>query len=232
VLVDALFGAGVSGYAAPSAGLRARLAAGAPPFGGAAFALATHDHADHFDPAVVASFLRASPDSRFVSTPQAMAQLRGVSPAADVVSRAEGQLPAERRRETREHRGIKVQLLNVHHGRQRPIDNLGFLLELPGYRVLHIGDSEATASDLRALGLAADRVDVFFVPYWYFMDADGRQAVRETSARHIVIMHVASPAIDGAIRRAGGFRNMLERIRETFPNALWLERELERVELH
>jgi hypothetical protein len=64
------------------------------------------------------------------------------------------------------------------------------------------------------------------------MDADGRQAVRETSARHIVIMHVASPAIDGAIRRAGGFRNMLERIRETFPNALWLERELERVELH
>ena len=88
----------------------------------------------------------------------------------------------------------------------------------------------ATAADLRAAGIAADRLDVLFVPYWYMSGEDGRRAVRETAARHVVVMHV--PPGD-AFREfpAGGFPRAFEGIWREFSNAIWLREELDRVEL-
>ena len=229
VLIDALFRQGVEGYATLSAATRTRLESAAAPFGDAAFVLSTHFHADHFAPEAVAAYLTASPGSRFLSTPQALARLTALS-RPEVSARADGLLPSGGRRAVREHRGVRVHALDIHHGRTRPIEHIGLLVELGGYRVLHIGDSEATAAELRASGAAADPVDVFFVPYWYLTHDDGRQAVRDVGARHVVVMHAASPAIDGTVRRAGGFRQLFEEMRKAFPNAVWLERELDQVE--
>lgn len=231
VLVDALFRQGVSGYARLSDETRGRLESARAPYGGAAFALATHEHADHFDAASVAAYLAASPQTRFLTTPQAHARLQRAAGAATVRARAEGLLPAEGRRLRREHGGVRVDVLNIHHGRSRPTENAGFLVELGGWRVLHIGDSEATAADLAGAGVPAAKVDVFFVPYWYLSHDDGRRAVREAGARHVVVMHVGSGEVDQAIRRAGGYGPVFAAVRREFPGAIWLEREGQRVEL-
>lgn len=230
VLLDALFREGVDGYATLSPGTRARLESAAAPFGDAAFVLATHFHADHFDAEAVAAYLEASPGTRFVSTPQALQRLASLSRASEVTVRADGLWPAEGRRAVREHRGVRVQALNIHHGRTRPVENLGLLVELGGSRLLHLGDSQATAADLRTAGATADQLDVVFVPYWYLTDDDGKQAVREIDARHIVVMHAAAPDIDGTVRAAGGFRALFEGMKKAFPNAVWLEHELDRIE--
>lgn len=156
VLVDALFGDGLAGYAVVPAELRSKLEAAQPPFDGVDLVLATHFHDDHFDPRAVGRFLAAAPQARFVSTPQAVERLRteydgfeGIAPRVRAV------LPAEGDAERLESDGVALTVYNLHHGRGRPIENLGFLVEVGGARLLHVGDTMVDAEELAVLDLPA-----------------------------------------------------------------------------
>lgn len=230
-LLDALFREGVKGYAAPSAPVREKLEKAAAPFDSVDLALATHYHADHFDPLAVSRHLLSNPQALFVSTPQAVEKLKAAEPQfASLKSRVIAAAPKEGERVRLAHRGIGVQALNVHHGRNRPIENLGFLVEIAGRKLLHIGDAEATAADLAAYELPKEAIDIAFVPYWYFL-ADGlKKAVREQlRPRHIIVMHI--PPLneeDDWIKQRGGWTKVLDGIRAEFPNAVIFGREMEK----
>ena len=76
VLVDALYGDGIPGYPAVPRDVRRELEAGRGRFAGVDLVLASHAHADHFDPAAVARHLRANPAALFLSTREAVAAVR------------------------------------------------------------------------------------------------------------------------------------------------------------
>jgi L-ascorbate metabolism protein UlaG (beta-lactamase superfamily) len=233
ILIDGLFREGVKGYATVSQPNREKLENARSPFDKVDLALATHFHADHFDAVAVLNHLTRNPRAMFVSTNQAAEKLKASHEQFDSLKgRAVAALPKEGERVRLMRNGVVLQALNITHGRNRPIENLGFIIEVAGWKLLHIGDSEATADDFSLNGLKLEAIDIAFLPFWYFLNDAGRKAVRdEIQPRHIVLMHIPPPdANDEYINRRGGWAKTLGEIRADFPNAVWFEREMEQKE--
>lgn len=231
VLVDALFREGIKPYAVVSPTNKERLEQARDPFSDVDLAMASHFHGDHFDPLAVALHLQHNPRALFVSTHQALDKFKAIgAPFEAVKDRVRAAMPKEGERIKLTHKGIKLQVLHVHHGRNRPIENLGLLFEIAGQKLFHIGDSEATAEDFKINNLPAERIDIAFLPFWYLLDGGNKQAVREQiKARHIVLMHIPPPdENDEYIKKRGGWAAVLGKMKAEFPNAVWFTQEMEK----
>ena len=213
VVVDALFGDGLPGYATVPPAQRADLEAARGEFAGVDLVLATHVHRDHFDAVAVARHLAANPAARFVSTPEAVAAVRVLAASDALAVRLHAVLPAEGERETLRFDGVTVTVFQLHHGRDlaRPVANLGFLVELGGRRIVHLGDTEAIADELAATGLASSGVDLALVPFWRLLDDDGRNAIdRALRPTRVAAIHVPRPDADDDYFGASGGRRALD----------------------
>ncbi len=223
VLIDGLFGDGVSGYPVSPAGVRDRLERGVGEWAGIGVALATHFHPDHFDPGSVGRFLEANPGAVFISTPQAVAKLRETYPdAPGLFARARAVLPAEGSVERLEIDDIGIEVLNLHHGlRDPPVQNLGFIVTLGGERFLHFGDTEAKIDDfVPYLERLAD-VDLALLPFWFLSSAWRAEMVRDRiRPRRIVVAHLPLPTAPGSyFGRWQSYENLVRTIRDGFPQA-------------
>jgi L-ascorbate metabolism protein UlaG (beta-lactamase superfamily) len=230
LLVDALFREGIKPYLTVPVNLRDELEMSQKPFDRIDLILASHFHADHFDPVAVSTHLRQNADALFVSTNQAIEKLKSATANFEAIKgRARGLHPREGERVTLTHRGIKLQILNVHHGRNRPIENLGLLWEIADRKFLHIGDSMANAEDFKGYEVLNDRLDFAFLPYWYFLDADYKKAVRDyIKPRYIVLMHIPDPNInDEYMSKLGGWENWFKQVKSEFPNAIIFGKQME-----
>lgn len=195
VLVDALFRDGIAPYVAPPDDTRTLAERADGPFAGVDVVLATHYHADHYDAAAVLAHLRSNPDAVFVSTGQAVDAMQGMEGFGEVRDRVHAVVPAEGEAERIEHGGVTVVVLNLHHGRNRPIQNNGYVFTVGSSTYLHMGDTEATASDLAVYDLASRDIDVALVPYWFLESAAGRAAIRDAiDPDRIVATHVPGPS--------------------------------------
>lgn len=222
VLIDALFREGVAGYETAPVAVREKLEKAIPPFAQTDLLLASHFHADHFDPLSVAEHLRHNPTALFVSTTQAVARLQAVTSATEAVkARAIGLTPPEGERRQINHQGIEVELLLLHHGRNRPIENLGLLIHLDGRKLLHIGDTEATAADFAQYNLTRDKLDFAFVPYWHLRSEGMKKTVREQiNPRHLIVMHLPPPDSRIDFTSQAERARVLADIMADFPNAV------------
>lgn len=229
ILIDALYGNGVPGYLVHSAETARKLEGGLPPFDGVGLILATHFHADHFDAAAVAAHLTANRKARFVSTVQAVDEMRKL-PGWDVLAgRVRGIFPAEGEWERFELGGARVSAISLHHGRGRPIQNLGYVIEMGGRKLIHIGDTTASKDDLAIYRLGAERIDVALLPYWYLTDADFIRAVDvEISPKSIIPIHIpAATAPSGWFAPAATLPGLLEHMAGADPRVVILNGILE-----
>ncbi|REK07872.1 MAG: MBL fold metallo-hydrolase [Acidobacteria bacterium] len=184
VLIDALFGDGLDGYAAVPEEVRRQVESATGEFDDVDLVLATHFHDDHFDPAAVARQLRANPEALFVSTPDAVGRL-----PAGVAARAV--LPEEGEPVVLEHRGIRLTVIRMHHGRNRPgIQNLGFVVELPTAKILHVGDTELSEEEWLALELPRRGIDWALLPTWQ-VKAGTIEAI--APRRGVLALHLPEP---------------------------------------
>lgn len=230
VLIDALYRTGVAGYVVHPPELRRMLEKALPPFDGVELVLATHSHADHFDPRTVGTYLVNNRSAHFISTGQAVAQLEELFPAwRHIAERVEAARPAEGERTVVDLDGIEVTALNLHHGRDRPVENLGFLIRIGDWSCLHVGDTEVTPDELKRLKLAEDDLDVVFVPYWFlaYSEWDG-QLEAAVGTPTLIAMHIP-PKDDpkGYLDDLGGFVGMATRIGDKYPGAVVFENALE-----
>jgi L-ascorbate metabolism protein UlaG (beta-lactamase superfamily) len=187
VLIDALLDEGIQGYVGITDSMRPALEGAKAPFDGVDLILATHHHADHFGPQAVSRHLQASAGARFISTPQSVEALkRTLGNGPLVLERAKAVEPEEGERLLLKVNGIKVQVLNLHHGRRRrpEVQNNGYIVRIGGLKILHMGDTEATAEDFRPYALAAEKIDIAFVPSWFLSSEDWLDVVRDEIRRH------------------------------------------------
>lgn len=222
ILLDALYREGVKGYVAPTASQSEAMETGKPPFDGIDLVLSTHYHADHFHPDAVGSFLKNNPGATFISTDQARQALEKVFTGyQEIAGRVRGLHPAEGTAARERVDGINLEIFNLHHGRNRPVENLGFLIEVGGRRILHMGDTESTTTDLEPLALGKKEIDLAFVPFWYLVKGSWRETIHLAVApRRIVVMHLPAPdAGDSYIESLGGWDKVAQDIKRAYPNA-------------
>jgi L-ascorbate metabolism protein UlaG (beta-lactamase superfamily) len=194
VLIDGLFLKYESGYAVPADSTRVALERARPPFDAVDLVLVTHRHGDHFHPAPVAAHLRANPRATLLTSRQVIDSLRGrVSASALLAPRfmARTTAPGTRRREVVA--GIAVELLGLPHGgrKHRGVEHLGYVVELGGRRVLHVGDTEFTEATFAPFRLDTARIDVALLPYGAVTSREGRRVIeRWIRPRQVVAFHV------------------------------------------
>ena len=87
--------------------------------------------------------------------------------------------------------GVNVAAMSFHHG-SLMVKNLAFLIEIGGMRILHVGDTEITADQVRPWRLAEQSIDVALLPAWHLAEPRWRPLVEEIAADHVVAMHLAS----------------------------------------
>lgn len=229
VLIDALFRDGVSGYETVNRSMREAMEQSIGAFGRVELVLASHHHPDHFDARAVLRHLRNDPVARFVSTRQAAALLQAASTGeaeSTVMERVTGVWPEEGRDTVLSFDDIELRVLNLHHGRDfdPPVENLGFLVNLGGFKVLHVGDTEAGVEEFARYELAEEGVHVAFLPYWKLLDDEGEELLREIEADRVVAIHVpAAEAPSSWFGAAGTRAGLVSQLERTVPGVLVLD---------
>ena len=227
VLIDALFGDGLSGYGVVSKPTRVRMEGATAPFDRVNAVLTTHTHGDHFDATAVLAHLRANPRATFVSTRQAVDAVRRAAGAAanSVAGRlVVGDQPKGERSQVAATGGATIYALGLPHGGGGPT-NLGFVVDVGGFRVLHLGDTSEGMREFTTLRLGELGIDVALLTPHYLQEPDLREVVRrEVRPRHIAVVH----APDGFLARwRDGWSRAVREIQGANPNARIFSRELE-----
>lgn len=140
--------------------------------------------------------------------------------------RLKGFAPEEGKRIPFSHEGIDITMILLHHGRNRKVKvtNLGFLFSLGGKRFFHMGDSEIVLSELNIYNLPEEKIDVAFVPYWYFTSNKYKPALLEgIGAEQVIPMHLI--LVDGGPQER---ERILESISAEFPEAILFSEEMEK----
>lgn len=221
VLIDGLFRKYETGYALPADSTQAALERAQPPFDGVSLILVTHRHGDHFHPAPVAAHLRANPRATLLTSQQVIDSLRGHLASDELRSpriRARTTPPGTRRREIVD--GVAVELLGLPHGgrRHRHVEHLGYVVELGGRRILHVGDTDVSEATFAPFRLDTARIDVALLPAWMMTSEEGRHVIdRWIRPRQAVAFHVGS---DDAVQTTRA-------VRAAMPQAITFSRSLD-----
>jgi L-ascorbate metabolism protein UlaG (beta-lactamase superfamily) len=219
VLIDGLFLKYERGYAVPADSTLAALQHARPPFDSVDLVLVTHRHGDHFHPAPITAHLRANPRATLITSRQVIDSLRGYAPAralppGRLMSRT--MRPGTRRREVVS--GINVELLGLPHGGHPRVEHLGYIIELGGRRVLHVGDADVSEEAFASLRLDTSRIDVALLPSWAVTGRKERRVIeRWIRPRQVVAFHVGEGDA-GKTERA---------VRAAMPGAITLVRSLD-----
>lgn len=170
-------------------------------------AVTTHVHADHFQAGPAREFLELHPETLFCSTPQVTAALLESNAEDDeedaLAERVRAlELDPEKRAEAGQD-DVRVEAFPLSHGGRfaKTIENLGIIVELSGFRILHVGDADGLAPNYTPHTLAEERIDLALVPFWYFGSETGRKIVTEQiKARHLLAVHI-QPGREDSIRQ-------------------------------
>lgn len=161
ILIDAIY----EGY--PEGTLKPILQS-QPPFDGVDLILATHEHVDHFSPALVRRYMLANPNTVFASTQGAARQLLALG--GDLRGRVIAIEIAKGESRQIEVSGIAVEAVCLPHGASGLL-NLGFVITIGDTALFHTGDVETVGLDyLQSYGLPDKQLDIAFVPYFYFTE--------------------------------------------------------------
>lgn len=216
VLFDGLHREYEPDYLFPPPDLLSAMETAKPPFDQVRAILVSHVHLDHFHPVSVGLHLKNNPKARLVSSAQTMLEIAKNFPEhAAVRAQMIEVTPEWKQRRELEVDGIKLTILGMKHGSDRFwwVKNLGHIIELGGKKFFQFGDADMTDENFAPFDLPKQKLDVAFVPYWYFLSEGGRQLIREKiAAKKVVAVHI-SPAT--AAKDA-------ENLRRLFPGVITL----------
>lgn len=197
------------------------------PFDDVDLILTTHTDHDHFDLHMVGHYLFNHPKTVFVSTNQATdAFAKDYKDFDKIKTRLKGFAPEEGEKIIFSHAGIDITVILLHHGRSRKVKvtNLGFLFSIGGKKFLHMGDSEIVRSELNIYNLPEEKIDVAFIPYWYFTSSKYKPALQHAiGAEQVIPMHLI--LVDGGPEER---QRILNSIPQEFPDAILFSEELEK----
>lgn len=192
---------------------------GLPPFDGIDMALATHAHGDHFDPYSAGKFLENNPEAIFISHNEARLLFEQEFSGFDEIQDRVVTVTLEKGETTElTENGIKLRILGMRHGGFYTGKNYGYLFEMGGLKILHMGDSLLTLSEIEVFQLSQEKIDVVFINWWYLIDNKYVETVREgIQAKQVVVMHNELKNFED---KTVDIDWVLERVEAEFPDAI------------
>ncbi len=175
--------------------------AGEAPFEHVEAILVTHEHGDHFDAPLIASFLKAHTETRLIAPLPAADAVRTLAP--DLAARIDtvpSETPATFTLGT-----FVVTAVPLVHASARFADmaHTAYLVEVEGRRIAHLGDATPDTTILSTIAPALNSLDALFVPPWIAFGADDQlDSLRKTLTTdrlllgHLSVAFIKTPPND------------------------------------
>lgn len=200
VLIDGLHREYDKDYLFPPPDVLTAMETAKPPFDTVRVVLVSHVHLDHFHPESVGLHLKNNPRATLVATSQQMADIARNYKDHELIRNQTREITPEiNERVVYEKDGIKVTLLGMRHGSERFwwVKNLGHIIEIGGKKLFHFGDADVATDNFSAFDLPSEKIDIAFVPYWFFLGENGRKIVRDQiAARTNIAVHISPETAD------------------------------------
>lgn len=194
VLIDAIHREWKPTYLAPPPDLLKALESAAPPYNAVDLVLVTHNHLDHFHPESIALHMQNNPKAALAAPEQVVAEIaRNAAGYESVKSRVKAVTPAWKEKTVMDIGGVKLTVLGLRHVnlRHRQVQNLGYIVEVAGRKVLHVGDAELSAENFSSFLLNTENIDAAVLPAWFLNTAGGCEQVKNLiGAKHLIATHI------------------------------------------
>lgn len=191
VLIDALHDEYLSHYQATRHPYRLIMTTASPPFEIVDLFLVTHVHGDHFDTDLTITFFEKHKETIFVA-PQQVLDTMGT------LTHLEAQFYPVRGTDIGEiyHMdGINIQTIPLVHSYPKGnawVENMAYLLDFDGFKILHVGDAEFLPENLSRIEKAIGKgVDYAILPDWFFENKEYIAKVnKHIKAKKFMAVHV------------------------------------------
>jgi L-ascorbate metabolism protein UlaG (beta-lactamase superfamily) len=221
VLIDAFLREPTDVYAGVPEEVHKRLVNAMSPFDGLTVVLVSHKHADHVQMRGLEKYLGKNNEAQLLTSPDVLKALQTHSRDFPAIQRRTRPMPTvvgSVNKVLQEEMTIEFFQL-AHGGPDADVVNLAHLIEMGGLRMLHVGDAKPDPENFAAYGLAARRIDVVFVPYWFFGSEAGMRTLHEQiKARIVVACHVPPSEME---KFAGNLRSQ-------FPDVVLFQEAMEK----
>ncbi|MTI37935.1 MBL fold metallo-hydrolase [Fulvivirga lutimaris] len=178
--------------------------------------LATHLHGDHFNPALTGEYLLLNPKSSFIAPQETISNFeKRFSGFAEVTERVKP-VNIELHQQVALHLDwVKITIIRLAHMGDSPwkeAENLAYLVELQGKKVLHVGDALLDEENLKALGVSKLNIDAVVLPLGQMMTKDQKELINEhIRSKQILAAHIPIKYYDQAqsLLAELGYKNTL-----------------------
>jgi L-ascorbate metabolism protein UlaG (beta-lactamase superfamily) len=170
-------------YLNPPDSLLEKVFSKTPPFNKLKWLLFTHYHRDHFSKKLVNQFLSLGADRKVVGA----AQVVDSFPTKHIIDAWNKNSELIRDDEA----GLQIKAFNIPHTwpkRHHKVQNITYLVEIAGIRILHVGDADTDATAFDRIGISS--VDVAIVPQW-FDSEKGRPIIEKLKPKKVIVTHIA-----------------------------------------
>jgi L-ascorbate metabolism protein UlaG (beta-lactamase superfamily) len=168
----------------------------------------------------VSNFLRNNPEALFVGTPQALNKLKGKAAYSQLLTE---RLTAFESKHFKHH-GIYIEALNFPHIDPKvhaKTQNYAYLIEVNGWKVIHIGDGDINSNRIDGLKLPQRNIDVVLVHDRCLTQKDCAERMKQMNVGKVVFVHMT----DNRVKPVSKW------IKENLPNADMLVTGHERINI-
>ena len=193
ILIDALFNNPNPEYLAPSKEILKKMIACQSPFDKISLVLVTHNHPDHFDAAFAVQFMEKHNESTLIAPVDAVDSMKvhakDWSAIESRIISLDLDVGQSAQRETQD---ISIHAYRtLHSGLRASPENLVYLLNVDGWRVLHEGDSDGQIETFQKMELGNDPIDLALVHFWFPLNPDAARILQEVlKLEHIALIHL------------------------------------------
>lgn len=178
--------------------------------------LATHLHGDHFNPGLTGEYLLSNPKSSFVAPQQTITDFKKrFSGFAEVAERVKPVNIELHQQEALHLDWVKITIIRLAHMGDSPwkeAENLAYLVELQGKKVLHVGDALLDEENLKALGVSKLNIDAVVLPLGQMMPKEQLTLINKyINTTQILAAHIPISYYDKAYNLLSelGYQNIL-----------------------
>ncbi|GAB5381178.1 MAG: hypothetical protein Alis3KO_16310 [Aliiglaciecola sp.] len=162
---------------------------------GADAVLVSHIHDDHFEQSRSVQFLTSNPGTLFLAPPQTAHSVKAN------IEHSRLRDPELKNYESRPYvnNGVKIVALNFPHMSPEltaDIQNFAYIVEIEGWKVLHIGDGGINAEVIAGLNLAEQEIDIALLHDLCPEQEDCVERIKQIGATHVAFYHMTDDRVE------------------------------------
>jgi L-ascorbate metabolism protein UlaG (beta-lactamase superfamily) len=202
IIIDALFKHGWDNYLIPTDTVVSDKINQRNPFNKSNFMLITHNHGDHFDPAMVVAYLLNNSENILIAPPLVTNTILKHPDYKKFVYQIVLLEKNNKEKNDTTIQGIRVRSFFIQHDSRPQIENVGYLIEIDNLKVFHTGDYNGSEIvEFGKLQLQNENIDLAFLNFYGFWNTKEEREFTEKyiNPKKITLMHIPPAEIENVI---------------------------------